>query len=136
MVFSLLRWNRLLLILLVHTQCLAADAAEIGGRQQATFARSGGVYASGSPDGVFGKLNAFRAHVDLDINERLQAGRDNGLINVVQLSYERHWSGDQDETLKKINEWLERTDLSLVDVVHLSEAHGLLTHGQAPDHVC
>jgi hypothetical protein len=98
-----------------------AASSEERGHEGATFARSGGIYAGGAADGVFGTLNTFRAHPDTDINDRLRMARDKGLFNVVQLSYEHHWNGDPEESTTKLSAWLERTDLSLVDVVHLSE---------------
>lgn len=110
----------LVVMALVGSVCSAADSTGHG-RQHASFANSGGIYAGGSFGGVFGKLNTFRAHPDGDINERLRAARDKGLINVVQLDYDRRWGGDRQDALKKLNAWLKRTDLSLVDAVHLSE---------------
>ena len=98
----------------------AADTTKRG-RLRASFAQSGGIYAGGSFDGVFGHLNAFRASPDDDINERLRAARKKGLINVVQLDYQQRWGGDRQDALKKIDAWLKRTDLSLIDAVHLSE---------------
>ena len=90
------------------------------GRRKASFAQSGGVYAGGS-DGTFGTLNAFRARVDGDHNARLRAAREKGLVNVVQLEDGRRWRGDRQEALAKLRSWLERTDLSLVDVLHFWE---------------
>ena len=113
-------WCGLVVMGLVGSDCWAADSAG-NGRQRASFWRSGGIYAGGCFDGVLGKLNAFRAHPDGNINDRLRASRVKGLINVVQLDYDRRWGGDREDALKKINEWLKRTDLSLVDAVHLSE---------------
>jgi len=105
---------------LVGSACWAADPTGKG-RLKASFARSGGIYTGGCFDGVFGMLNAFRAYPDADINGRLRAARKKGFVNVVQLEYDRRWGGDREDALKKMNEWLERTDLSLVDAVHLSE---------------
>ena len=112
--------NCLVIFVLAGPVCLAADPPS-GGRLRASFADSGGIYAGGCFDGVFGKLNTFRAHPDEDINDRLRTARDKGLINVVQLNYEQRWGGDREDALNKINEWLKRTDLTLVDAVHLSE---------------
>ena len=113
-------WCGLIVIELVGSACWAADSMGKG-RQRASFAFSGGVYAGGCLDGILGKLNEFRAHPDADINNRLRGARSKGLINLVQLTYDRRWGGDREDALKKINEWLQRTDLSLVDAVHLSE---------------
>jgi len=113
-------WTFLLLALLGDTTVSTAEPAGEG-RERASFARSGGVYASGAGGGVFGELNAIRAEPDTDINDRLQAARREGLINVVQLHYKDRWSGDRKETLAKLNAWLTQTDLSLVDAVHFSE---------------
>ena len=123
-----LMWSCLAAMELIGSISWAADPTGAG-RQRASFARSGGIYAGGCFDGVFGKLNAFRAHPDADINDRLRAARDKGLINVVQLDYDRRWAGDREDALKKINEWLERTDLSLVDAVHLSEEQAYNAQG-------
>lgn len=94
---------------------------EASEREVASFARSGGVYAGGAQGGVFGLLNTLRAHPETDINDRLRAGREAGLINVVQLNYQHRWNGEGDDGLKMLTAWLARTDLSLVDVVHFAE---------------
>ncbi len=113
-------WCGLVLMELVGSACWAADSMGKG-RQRASFAGSGGIYAGGCFDGVLGKLNTFRARPDGDINDRLRTARDKCLVNVVQLDYDCRWGGDREDALKKLREWLERTDLSLVDAMHLSE---------------
>ena len=113
-------WCGLVLMELVGSDCWAADLMDKG-RQRASFAGSGGIYAGGCLDGVLGKLNTFRARPGGDINDRLRTARDKCLVNVVQLDYDCRWGGDREDALKKLHEWLERTDLSLVDAMHLSE---------------
>lgn len=110
----------LFVMVLIGSVGWAADATDKG-RLQANFACSGGIYAGGCFDGVLGMLNTFRANVDSDINDRLRAGRKKGCINIVQLDYHDRWAGDREDAFTKIREWLKRTDLSLVDAVHLSE---------------
>jgi hypothetical protein len=89
-------------------------------RRQPSFSRSGGMYAGGS-DGAYGLLNTFRARVDGDCNNRLRAGRELGLTNVVQLEDGSRWRGDPHTAHEKLRRWLDRTDLALVDAVHFSE---------------
>ena len=89
-------------------------------RRQASFSRSGGIVAGGS-DGAYGLLNTFRTRVDDDCNNRLRVGRELGLINVVQLEDGSRWRGDPQTAHEKLQRWLERTDLALVDSVHFSE---------------
>lgn len=93
-------------------------------RRPGTFADSGGFYAAGS-NGNIGTLNAFKASVDADINERLREAKSKGLINVVQLSEGERFRGDLPAAKKKLADWLSRTDLSLIDAVHLCEEHPL-----------
>ena len=54
---AVLMWNCLVVIELLGSVCWAADLTG-SGRQRASFARSGGIYAGGCFDGVFGKLSS------------------------------------------------------------------------------
>ena len=108
-------------ILLFVAVGLFLDPIQAEDRLSPSFARSGGVYASGALGGALGMLNTFRAGPDDDINARLRAGRAQGLINVVQLNYGHRWNEDREGGMVKLKEWLERTELSLVDIVHLAE---------------
>ncbi len=101
-----------------------AKAEENITQRTATFADSGGFYAAGS-DGSIGTLNTFRASVDADINDRLRKAKSRGLINVVQLAEGSRFRGDLQKAQKSLAGWLRRTDLSLVDIVHLCEEHPL-----------
>ena len=91
-------------------------------RRVGTFADSGGFYAAGS-DGSVGTLNTFRASVDGDINARLRDAKKKGLINIVQLNEGSRFRGDLQKAKKNLDGWLRRTDLSLIDAVHLCEEH-------------
>lgn len=90
-------------------------------RPRVGFANSGGIYSGGCLDGVAGTLNTFRARPDRDIDDRLRAAREKGFVNLVQLDYDHRWGGDRKDALQTMKRWLERTDLSLVYAVHLSE---------------
>ncbi|MEA1951484.1 MAG: hypothetical protein U9N87_08870 [Planctomycetota bacterium] len=116
-----MRFGLMLVVgLLVLAQAMAADKPPK--RRSGTFADSGGFYAAGS-DGSVGTLNTFRASVDGDINTRLRDAKSKGLINIVQLGEGSRFRGDLQKAKKSLGGWLRRTDLSLVDAVHLCEEH-------------
>lgn len=99
-----------------------AQEASVSARRTGTFADSGGFYGATGAKSA-GMLNALKASVDADINGRLRQAKEQGLINVVELTESAHWRGDLPAARAQLARWLARTELSLIDVLHLGEEH-------------
>ena len=86
-------------------------------RRRGSFA-DGGLYACGVRYG--GSLAHRRVRVGADINDWLRAEKDKGHLTVVQLDDGRKWRGGE-ESHALLRQWLERTELGLIDILHFCE---------------
>lgn len=104
------------ILILLTTNIVEADDSTV--RRQGNFS-DGGFYVCGQLGG--GTL--FHRRIDLasNLNEQLQLAKNGGCFTVVQLEDGSKWSQSTGTTL--LQQWLDRHDLSLIDVLMFSEEH-------------
>ena len=103
-------------ILILLANIAGADDPVV--RRQGNFS-DGGFYACGQLGG--GTLFHRRVNLASNLNEQLQLARNSGCFTVVQLEDGSKWS--QSTVITLLQQWLDRNDLSLIDVLIFSEEH-------------
>ncbi len=86
-------------------------------RRRGSFA-DGGFYACGVRFG--GTLSHRRVSVEADINAWLREERQKRHLVVVQLEEPSRWRAGE-ESQKRLRQWLERTELPRIDILHFGE---------------